>query len=390
MEEEFVRSDAGMDPANAEVHKTFAVLRFVNEASANIHTFLSPEKIDVLFNDLKTTVEEQTRNLGDKDKADIQKTLAMAEAKLKGFDVNALNNISVAGKTSGESNEIKKTIRETIMSLSTENIPTSEYNDRLKVAIIEKLGVPQEQRAVYEVFIDAAVVEKKLLTKVKENEIPILEKVTELTFQSFIDISKSSGAEKNQTLEDWKLSTMNWDSRNVDSLDRERSIESTRIVENCIKHIESINPKLQNVESYKKDEIICTLSQEVYRNKELSTEFLKNPELDKEAHDKLQQIIERSLDKQFKKQELINCFNEKQPKRPSLDDASREIITKKLEATIDMCHDKTQGFSKEKLDKFYENATKAALTSIDKKTTYSLNRTGIKISPTVSHNILGR
>ena len=126
------------------------------------------------------------------------------------------------------------------MSLSTENIPTSEYNDRLKVAIIEKLSVPQEQRAVYEVFIDAAVVEKKLLTKVKENEIPILEKVTELTFQSFIDISKSSGAEKNQTLEDWKLSTMNWDSRNVDSLDRERSIESTRIVENCIKHIESI------------------------------------------------------------------------------------------------------------------------------------------------------
>jgi hypothetical protein len=137
------------------------------------------------------------------------------------------------------------------------------------------------------------------------------------------------------------------------------------------------------VESFKKDEIICTLSQEVYRNKELSTEFLKNPELDKEAHDKLQQIIERSLDKQFKKQELINCFNEKQPKRPSLDDASREIITKKLEATIDMCHDKIQGFSKEQLDKFYENATKAALTSIDKKTTYSLNRTGIKISPTV-------
>ena len=29
----------------------------------------------------------------------------------------------------------------------------------------------------------------------------------------------------------------------------------------------------------KKDEIICTLSQEVYRNKELSNEFLKNPEL---------------------------------------------------------------------------------------------------------------
>ncbi|MBN8523683.1 MAG: hypothetical protein J0M23_07535 [Rickettsiales bacterium] len=388
MEGEFVMADKAnankkMSPVEAEVHKISAVLRFVNEASVNIHTFLSPEKIDELVNGLKTAVGDQTKDFDDKDKDYIQKTLAIAEAKLKGFDVNALNNELVRSKTNEESNEIKKAIRDSIISLSKENIATSEYNDRLKTAIMKKLAVPEEQRAAYEAFIDKAVVNKKLLTKVKDNEISILEKVAELTFQSFIDISNAAGAEKNTTLESWKKSANIWDGSNVGSLDKERSIESTRIVEDCIKQIESANPKLKNLESYKRDEMLSTLSQEVYRNKELSTEFLKNPESDKEVYNKLQQIVEKSLDSQFKeqdiklkKQELIKHFIKKQPTRPNLDEALKAVITEKLEAVIDISYDKIKNYSQEQLDKFYKNATKAALNSVNKKTTYSLLTNG--------------
>ena len=73
---------------------------------------------------------------------------------------------------------------------------------------------------------------------------------------------------------------------------------------------------------------------------------------------------------------MIKHFIKKQPTRPNLDEASKAVITEKLEAVIDISYDKIKNYSQEQLDKFYKNATKAALNSVNKKTTYSLLTNG--------------